>query len=71
MTLIGVMGTAGLMYMGAKKDPHFTRKMQMRVVLAECLRAKSNPAAGVPRAEIAERCSRLVQGIQQRVGAVH
>lgn len=70
LALVGAAGTAGLMYMHAKKDPHFTQKMQMRVVLAECLRAKTNAAAGIPRAEITTRCAKLVQGIQERVGQV-
>lgn len=68
LALIGAVGAAGLMYMHAKKDPQFTQKMQMRVVLAECLRAKTNAPPGIPRAEIATRCARLVQGIQERVG---
>ena len=70
LALIGAVGAAGLVYVHAKRDPLFTQKMQMRVVLAECLRAKTNPAVGLPRAEITRRCSALVQRIQERVGLI-
>jgi hypothetical protein len=70
LALIGAAGGAGLTYLHAKRDPHFTQKMQMRVVLAECLRAKINAARGIPRAEITTRCAKLVQHIQEQVGSV-
>jgi len=68
LALIGAVGAAGLVFVQAKRDLHFTQKMHMRVVLSECLRAKTNATAGLPRAEITTRCARLVQSIQERVG---